>query len=561
MSSGSSTEDRPARLRRYLPLVLLATASVVVAPALIVAAIVPRGGIPTLALSVLATVAVSLLIATVESALWSRLSRAQDLTFAELMLWGWLRRCWAERGLAAQRELYEAARKIGPAVSVDQLERLSMMLQARDSYTHGHSRRVARHAARIARSMRLPGTEVAKIRTAAVVHDVGKIYTPKEILRNPGRLTDAEFEIVKRHAADGAGMLAIVGSPEIAAMVRHHHERIDGSGYPDGLAGEQIPLGARIIAVADTFDALTSDRPYRDANSHRRALRIIGAEAGAQLDAAAVAAFLGRYSSRRSVASFSFLAALPGRILAALQAAGGTLGAGSSGAASLLPALGASGLLGLAAAPAHVVQAARASHAGHRVTVGEVGGAGFGQALSAQGGSSSDGPGAGAGQRKTAHHGHRHAAPGPQPSRTPSRTQTSTSQTPTSPSAEGRAGAPKPAAVAVSAPGASQPPPSSSSGSPSTPAPEPEPAPSEGPSSSPQTPSQTVSGVVAGTTAAVGAGAGTALSGTTQTLSSTTEALTGPDAVGEATGALVGGATTTVTETTTSLISNVAKGL
>ncbi len=552
MSSGLSTEDQPERLRRYLPLVLIATTSVVVAPALIVAAIVPSGGVPTLALSVLATVAVSVAIATVESALWSRLTRAQDLTFAELMLWGWLRRCWAERGLAQQRELYEAARKIGPAVSVDQLERLSMMLQARDSYTHGHSRRVARHAARIARGMRLPDTEVAKIRTAAVVHDVGKIYTPKEILRNPGRLTDAEFEIVKRHAADGAGMLAIVGSPEIAAMVRHHHERIDGSGYPDGLSGEQIPLGARIIAVADTFDALTSNRPYREANSHRRALRIIGAEAGAQLDAAAVAAFLGRYSSRRSVASFSFAAALPGRIFAALQAASGTLGAGATGAASLLPALGASGLLGLAAAPAHVVQGGHASHAGHRVTVGEApAGAGSGQALSALGDSSSGG--AGAGHGGGAHHGARHATSDPQPSRTP--TQTSTPQAPVSASAEGQTGAPKPTAVTISAPGASQPPPSSS-GSPSTPAPESQPPPSASPP-----PSQTVSDVVAGTTAAVGTSAETAVSGTTQTLSSATEALAGPHPLGEAAGALVGGATTTLTETTTSLVSGIAKGL
>lgn len=552
MSSGLSSEGRPERLRRYLPLVLLATASVVVAPALIVAAIVPSGGIPTLALSVLATVAVSVLIATLESALWSRLSRAQDLTFAEVMLWGWLRRCWAERGLAQQRELYEAARKIGPAVSVDQLERLSMMLQARDPYTHGHSRRVARHAARIARSMRLPDTEVAKVRTAAVVHDVGKIYTPKEVLRNPGRLTDAEFEIVKRHAADGAGMLAIVGSPEIAAMVRHHHERIDGSGYPDGLSGEQIPLGARIIAVADTFDALTSNRPYRNANSHRRALGIIGAEAGAQLDAAAVAAFLSRYSSRRSVASFSFAAALPGRILAALQAASGTLGAGASGAASLLPALGASGLLGLAAVPAHVVQTAHASHAGHRVAVGEApAGAVSGQALSAPSGSSSGG--AGAGHGGSAHHGARHAPSDPQPSRTPVST-----------GAEGQAEASQPAAVDVSAAGASQPQ-QSSSGSPSTPAPELAPPPSESPSTSPQTlaqtPAQTVTSAVAGTTAAVGASAATALSGTTQTLSSTTEALAGPHPVGEAAGALVGGATTTLAETTTSLVSGIAKGL
>jgi HD domain len=153
--------------------------------------------------------------------------------------------------------------------------------------------------------------------------------------------------VMKRHAADGADMLAEVGDPEIEAMVRHHHERIDGRGYPDGLRGSEIPLGARIIAVADTFDAITSWRPYRAVSTQKKALDVLSKEAGSQLDGAAVAAFRHRYSARRSVAWFAFVAAAPQRLFAALQASSPGLGAGLGGGASIVPALGAAGLLAL----------------------------------------------------------------------------------------------------------------------------------------------------------------------------------------------------------------------
>jgi putative nucleotidyltransferase with HDIG domain len=300
-----------------------------------------------MAASAVTAVAVSVAIASAEAALWKRRSRSRDFVFADLMLWGWLRRCWTERRLAQARDLYESARKAGPTVSIELLERLSKLLEARDAYTHGHSQRVARHAERIARTMHMAPAEVAKIRTAATVHDVGKLYTPREILNNPGRLTDAEYAVIKRHPSDGAQMLAAVGDPEIAAMVRHHHERMDGHGYPDGLAGSEIPLGARIIAVADTFDAITSSRSYRSAGTHKKALDILSREAGSQLDGAAVAAFRSRYSARRSIAWFAFLAAAPQRILAALQTASPSLSVTTGGAISILPALSAAGLLAL----------------------------------------------------------------------------------------------------------------------------------------------------------------------------------------------------------------------
>jgi putative nucleotidyltransferase with HDIG domain len=337
----------PTRLLRYLPLVVFATASVVVLPAVLVARFVPRGGSLLMVASTASAVAVSVAIASAETVLWTRRPGSRDLVFADLMLWGWLRRCWTERRLAQAQALYDSARKAGLTVSIELLEDLSKRLEARDAYTHGHSQRVARHAEGIARAMHLAAAEIAKIRTAATVHDLGKVYTPREILNNPGRLTDREYAIVKLHASDGANMLAAVGDPEIVTMVRHHHERIDGHGYPDGLAGSDIPLGARIIAVADTFDAITSSRAYRPVGTHKRALDILSQQAGSQLDSAAVAAFLGRYSARRSVAWFAFATVVPQRIFAALQTASPSIGASTGAITSILPALGAAGLLTL----------------------------------------------------------------------------------------------------------------------------------------------------------------------------------------------------------------------
>ncbi|TMK23615.1 MAG: HD domain-containing protein [Actinobacteria bacterium] len=250
-------------------------------------------------------------------------------------------------------------------MSIELLTGLSRLLEARDAYTHGHGQRVARHAARIARAMHLAPVDVAKIQTAATVHDVGKLYTPREILNNPDRLSDEEYEVAKRHAAWGARMLAAVGDEEIVAMVCHHHERVDGRGYPDGLAGSQIPLGARIIAVADTFDAITSSRAYRAACTQKKALDTLASAAGTQLDPAAVAAFGGRYSARRSVVGLALLTAAPGRILAALQTASQGLLPGAGGLASILPGVGAAGLLALSPSLPHGTSAVRSVHGPH----------------------------------------------------------------------------------------------------------------------------------------------------------------------------------------------------
>jgi putative nucleotidyltransferase with HDIG domain len=331
------------RLLRYLPLALLTTALVTVVPAIAAKAALQANDIVSTATSVALAVVLSLVIATAEAAAWKRWRSSREIVFADLMLWGWARRVFYERRLAHAQRLLREAHRAGSAAGIETLTHLSRLLEARDAYTHGHSERVMRHAARIARAMSLAPEEVAKVRVAAAVHDVGKLNTPRSVLTNPERLTDAEYEVMKRHAGDGAEMLAEMRAPEIAAMVRHHHERIDGSGYPEGLTGSQIPLGARIIAVADTFDALTSARPYRPASSQKRALKILRDGAGKQLDETAVAAFLGHYSSRRSIAGFAFVAALPQLMLVALQSTSSGLALGVGGLGALVPALGTAG--------------------------------------------------------------------------------------------------------------------------------------------------------------------------------------------------------------------------
>lgn len=150
-------------------------------------------------------------------------------------------------------------------VNEDLLTLTIKAIEARDPYTSGHSRRVSEMCGIIAAGMRLPERLVRQTTLAGLLHDVGKIheaYAP--ILRKPGRLTDAEWDVMKTHAERGADLVATVAHlRHLAPVVRGHHESWDGTGYPDGLAGEQSPLGARIIAVADAIDALSTDRPYR----------------------------------------------------------------------------------------------------------------------------------------------------------------------------------------------------------------------------------------------------------------------------------------------------------
>lgn len=208
----------------------------------------------------------------------------------------------AERRLAAALQLLRGAggaNDLSRGRRAELLTELAAELESRDPWTHGHSRRVAQHAAMIATRMGLSERHVRLVRAAAELHDVGKINTPRAVLHKPGKLTEVELGLIELHPVDGAEIVSTLGDPDLTAMVRHHHERLDGSGYPDRLTAPEIPLGARIIAVADTFDAITSTRPYRPARTDHEALEILEEEAGGRLDPVGVNAFRAYYAERQ----------------------------------------------------------------------------------------------------------------------------------------------------------------------------------------------------------------------------------------------------------------------
>jgi hypothetical protein len=245
----------------------------------------------------LVTVAASLAYMFAGSKLWGRHPRSKSLSFGELVLWSWARRRRAEGTLKRGADLLddEIGRFLNPEGRRGQikvLRELNAALEVRDPYTRGHSRRVERHAHRIALAMRCSDDDIFDIRLAASLHDVGKIKVPDRILRKDGPLDQSEWAIMKQHSGVGAELLERLGNQGVVVAVRSHHERWDGCGYPDGLMGTQTPLGARIIAVADTFDAITSCRPYRSRSDRAHAIAVLKAEAGRQFDPAVVSAFL-----------------------------------------------------------------------------------------------------------------------------------------------------------------------------------------------------------------------------------------------------------------------------
>jgi putative nucleotidyltransferase with HDIG domain len=184
--------------------------------------------------------------------------------------------------------LYEAVRQD----YVDVIHALAGAVDARDHYTREHSNRVSTYGVVIARQMGLDEAFIEAVQFGGLLHDVGKIGIPDQILNKPGRLTEEEFNVMKAHATLGATLLRRVESlTPLVPLILYHHERFDGKGYPEGLAGKKIPLGARILNVADSFETITSDRVYHKARSMEEGLEEIKRCSGGQFDPEVVAAF------------------------------------------------------------------------------------------------------------------------------------------------------------------------------------------------------------------------------------------------------------------------------
>lgn len=196
----------------------------------------------------------------------------------------------AERDQTRRQQLEAAYRGV--------VEIMARFIDAVDRSTENHSRRVAERAVELARELAMPDGEIETLRVAAYLHDIGKVEVSTDVLQKASQLSPSETEVMRRHVDHGVDLLQRVGGllEHVVPIVLYHHERWDGRGYK-GLRGEEIPLGARIIAVADTYDAIVDDRPYRRGRSHTQAIEVLRAESGTQFDPAVVEAFIRLYDA------------------------------------------------------------------------------------------------------------------------------------------------------------------------------------------------------------------------------------------------------------------------
>ncbi len=205
------------------------------------------------------------------------------------------------RKLQLVKEQKAAPAEAFPEVLLDSLRAIITSLEEKDSYTHGHSVRVAEYSVMIARELGYSEQQVREVEISALFHDIGKIGIPDHILAKPARLTPAEFEIMKSHPVRSAQIMEKISAlKDLIPGIRHHHERFDGHGYPDGLVGHEIPLYSRIILIADTFDAMTSTRPYRLALDKEMAIRELQNCSGTQFDTPLVEAFISAMRKKHS---------------------------------------------------------------------------------------------------------------------------------------------------------------------------------------------------------------------------------------------------------------------
>ena len=306
--------------KRSFLLSLVATFSVAVVPTFVAFAVLVYGRPdPQIVAAVLASILLTAGAIVVAAALWARQPESEGLSLGDLMLWSWVRQYRAERVIAdatatlgfdregrfialstaSQRDQFRAVRAIAKA------------LDEKSSYTIGHSRRVERHARRTGEALGLSKDEVGSLALAALLHDVGNVGLADEVLRKAGELTLEERFGIEAHVLLGARMVEMAGDLAVVEGIRHHHERWDGQGYPDHLSGERIPLFARVIGIAEAFDAMTSTRPYRQSFSKQHAIDVLRSESGSQFDGELVETFVSTLRKPIGlVERFPFLAAI-----------------------------------------------------------------------------------------------------------------------------------------------------------------------------------------------------------------------------------------------------------
>ena len=200
------------------------------------------------------------------------------------------------------KEIYKRFSSTKPAnkAYIECIHALVNLAESKDPYTKKHSIKVSNYAVLLAKHLKLPKEEIEIIKLAAILHDVGKLGIKEKVLLKSGSLNGAEYEEVKKHSAIGAEIIKPFRFfNDVILIIRHHHEKYDGTGYPDGLKGKDIPLGSRILAIADSYNALTSKRAYRDAYSSGEAVNIMKKEDGSKFDTKLLDIFMSSIASEK----------------------------------------------------------------------------------------------------------------------------------------------------------------------------------------------------------------------------------------------------------------------
>jgi hypothetical protein len=259
------------------------------------------GVYPTLVPALIVVGSLTMITVVGGTRLWERHPTSAIFSFGDLMLWNWVRRHRAEARLVRNTQLLGFDRRgayQGDSIAKDDADRLELLaeiaddLDAKSTYTLNHTDRVEQLARDMGEALGLSDEQLKKLSTAAFLHDVGNIRIPEHILRKPDELTEEEKRTVESHALLGAMMAYEVVTRDVADGILHHHERWDGNGYPNGKKGREIPFYARLISLAESYDAMTSTRPHRQSLSPSAALEILKREAGTQFDPLAVDALV-----------------------------------------------------------------------------------------------------------------------------------------------------------------------------------------------------------------------------------------------------------------------------